>query len=320
VFALAGALIAPNAFAQATPNPPERMTYQGFLTDGSGVPLGDASPKNYDVIFRIYDSESGDGLIWAEQQTVTVDQGYFSVLLGEGASAGSDPRPNLSTVFAGVDASDRFVGITVKGIGAGNSNVNILPRLRLMASPYSFLAKGARSLVSPNGAELVTAANGELTISGDVKADNISGNGAGLTGFGPGQIPNLDASKVNSGTLSSDRIPLLPANKIPNLDASKITAGTLSDNRLSSTVARENEANTFTSKQTFRGDVKMGPSNAEVHATGGRKGFALFAEQSTQRKSGRWLRVHLQWRDILHTDHYFFHAVQWHTHSYSVSD
>jgi hypothetical protein len=42
---------------RADGNPPDRMTYQGFVTDASAVPLGNVAPKNYDVIFRIYNHE-----------------------------------------------------------------------------------------------------------------------------------------------------------------------------------------------------------------------------------------------------------------------
>ena len=86
--ALAFAASGPSALAQATPKPPERMTYQGFLVDGTGTALGNTAPKNYDVIFRIYDDQSAGTLRWSEQQTVTIDKGYFSVLLGEGAAVG----------------------------------------------------------------------------------------------------------------------------------------------------------------------------------------------------------------------------------------
>ena len=65
----------------ADANPPERMTYQGFLVDGNGAALGNSAPANYDVVFRIYNAKSGGTPIWSEQQTVTVDKGYFSVLL-----------------------------------------------------------------------------------------------------------------------------------------------------------------------------------------------------------------------------------------------
>lgn len=51
LFRLAFALLllmaaAPHAaMAQATPTPPERMSYQGFVTDGNGVALGTNTRK-----------------------------------------------------------------------------------------------------------------------------------------------------------------------------------------------------------------------------------------------------------------------------------
>ena len=74
VFALAQANVARAADA----NPPEQMTYQGYLVDQDGNPLGDPAPENYDMVFRIYNVKQAGGtenLLWAEQQTVTVDMG-----------------------------------------------------------------------------------------------------------------------------------------------------------------------------------------------------------------------------------------------------
>ena len=45
-------------------------------------------------------------------------------------------------------------------------------------------------------------------------------------------ITSLDGSKINTGTISADRLPVLPTNKIPNIDASKITSGTIDISRL----------------------------------------------------------------------------------------
>ena len=177
------ALIPAKALAQATPNPPSRLTYQGFLVGSDGVALGNTAPKNYDVIFTLFNSEAASGpanILWGEQQTVTVDKGYFNVLLGEGAAVAGLTHGDLSDLFKGTDASDRFVGITVKGIGANGANVDITPRLRLLSSPYSLLAKNALKLVSNTGVELisgtdnsVTATN--LTVLGTITAPNLGG-------------------------------------------------------------------------------------------------------------------------------------------------
>ena len=138
----------PNNGRAADANPPERMTYQGYLVDGNGDPLGNSAPSNYDVIFRIYDAKQGGAKLWTEQQTVTVDKGYFSALLGEGTSFNNEPNGNLSSVFGGLSISDRFIGITVDMNG---SSLEIAPRLRLLSSPYSFTATQARRLTDSAG-------------------------------------------------------------------------------------------------------------------------------------------------------------------------
>ncbi|MDB4342090.1 hypothetical protein OAA59_02650, partial [bacterium] len=131
----------------ADANPPEWMTYQGYLVDGNGAALGNSVPANYDIVFRIYDVKQGGVALWAEQQTVTVDKGYFSVLLGEGATtATGEPKDKLSEAFKGADISDRFIGITVGGLSGSGVDVEIAPRLRLVTSPFAFTATQATRL------------------------------------------------------------------------------------------------------------------------------------------------------------------------------
>lgn len=199
------------AFGQATPTPPERMTYQGFLVGADGVALGNTSPKNYDVIFTIYPAQSGGAALWSEQQTVTVDKGYFSVLLGEGSANGV--RPNLSTIFLGATASDRYVATTVKGIGAGGANVDILPRLRLLTSPYSFLAQQAVKLVQTTGPDLLTSSGNVMTLNGSLDVtsgqsielgSNVAGkqSDAGRIGYA---LFSTGLDIVGAGTLGNNR-------------------------------------------------------------------------------------------------------------------
>ncbi|MGA4577226.1 tail fiber domain-containing protein [Limisphaera sp. VF-2] len=265
--------LVPSARA-ADARPPDLMTYQGFLVDANGVPLASNNPANYPVIFRIYDQATGGNRLWSEQQIVTIDKGNFSVLLGEGTEVPGESRPPLSQVFGGVDASDRYLGITVTISGAPTE---ILPRLRLLPAPYAYLARHANALVNNNGQPLVAAGTGDnLVVAGSLTANQFSGNGAGLT--------DLDASKITSGTLNVARIPGLDTSKIttgtlhpdriPGLDAAKITSGTLADARLGANLARRDQANIFIFDNQIYGNLWMG-SLGNAPTTGAGYGRAV---------------------------------------------
>ena len=222
--AMAGAFLAMahGTMAQATPRPPERMTYQGFLTGADGVALGNSAPKAYDVLFRIYDSEGSNTPLWGEQQTVTVDKGYFSVLLGEGAPVSGAPNAgvSLSSLFNGATASDRYVGFTVKGIGANGSDVDILPRVRFMSSAYAFLASrsilanAAVKLVQDNatGADLLSGTGSQLTLNGNL---GVTGGNVLEFGYGVSGKPG-DNGKIGYGTFSGDSLDIVGAGSTVN--------------------------------------------------------------------------------------------------------
>jgi len=142
------------------------MTYQAFVTDDSNQPLAPAAPANYEVIFRIYDSATGDTVIWSEKQTVSIFQGNFSVLLGNGQVVGAEPRPeDLGAIFT---AKERYMGITV------GENAEFSPRQRILPNAYAYRAKVAESVggvISLDGTS--TSLSGALNVSG---AGNIDGN------------------------------------------------------------------------------------------------------------------------------------------------
>lgn len=139
--------------------PPGKVAFQGFLTDLNGNALGSVTPVNKTVVFRIYDASANGTIKWGASQVVTIDKGHFSVLLGEGSADGGNPfSADLSSVFAGADASDRYMEMVVEG-------VSITPRIQFLPAPYALLAKAATQLNDPTtGAALVANANGNVGI------------------------------------------------------------------------------------------------------------------------------------------------------------
>jgi hypothetical protein len=184
LLALACVLHGLTALAQT----PQYMTYQGYLTDQNGAALGTNGPQNYDIVFRIWNQPTGGTTpLYGELQTVTVANGYFSVLLGQGTAyvsgGNTDPRPPLSTVFTtnNLTSTSRYVEMTVKGLNNG-ADVTILPRLQLVTTPYAFVAASANALVSPTtGNTLVSSSGTNVTIAGSIAASSITANSVTAT-------------------------------------------------------------------------------------------------------------------------------------------
>ena len=59
LFAALALLGLPNHAAAQSASPPERMSYQGFLADANGNPLGSTEPANYRAVFSIWPTSSG---------------------------------------------------------------------------------------------------------------------------------------------------------------------------------------------------------------------------------------------------------------------
>jgi len=218
----AAALLAmgPATAQAANGSPPERISYQGYLVDANGNQLGNTNtgPKNYDVVFRIYNDQTLSSVgnrLWSEQQTVTVDKGYFSVMLGEGSTYQGEARPALSSLFTNaVDASDRYVEITVKGIGASGADSTLLPRMRLLSSPYAYLAKYAlsASTLANAGFNVVSMTRTNVGINNASPASALDVNGT-ITGSGL----NVQGAATVTGTAS-----------LGTVSASSLTAGNIS--------------------------------------------------------------------------------------------
>ena len=112
---------------------PQMMSYQGRLTDASGVPVSDG---NYTVAFRLYTEQAGGNPFWTETQSVTTRDGLFSVLLGSVTPIGTVPATGAA-----------YLGMSVE------NSTEMAPRLRI-AGTYSSPGKQAgTSFVPPGGTD-----------------------------------------------------------------------------------------------------------------------------------------------------------------------
>ncbi|MDB6079224.1 MAG: hypothetical protein JWO82_2971, partial [Akkermansiaceae bacterium] len=147
---------------------PPFINYQGKVTDSNGVGLGTGTPVNRKVIFRIFDAATGGNRLWSEQHTVTISNGEFSVLLGNGIdavynSATETPTKTntpLDTVFT-TSGILRYVEILVDN---GDNTINtsdapIAPRQQITSTAYSFRARSADTIASGTDLQLNGSAN-----------------------------------------------------------------------------------------------------------------------------------------------------------------
>jgi len=197
--AILGVAAATRSLAQSA-TPAELMSYQGYLVDANGAPLANSNPVNYTIVFRVYATSSGGSSLWSESQTVTVDKGSFAVVLGEGVQEGSEPRPALSSLFASTSASDRYIGITVKGLSGGDPE--IMPRLRLLPSPYAFLARSANGLVAADGTSFMVPDAGRLRLSQAIQSTGGNARGASAVDLQVSRQP-AQPTQVASGRAST---------------------------------------------------------------------------------------------------------------------
>lgn len=150
--ALAAALLATLALftAPVFANVPGLLSYQGHVTDVSGNPIGNSSPVNRTVTFKLYTASTGGAPVYAESQTVTLSGGDFSVLIGNGTGVAGLPGPaapantpyvTLSNLFSG----NLYLGITVDD-GTNAADPEITPRQQIVSAAYAFRAKVADAL------------------------------------------------------------------------------------------------------------------------------------------------------------------------------
>ncbi len=205
---LATLLLLPGLVHSQSSQVPNRLSYQGLVTDIGGVPLGDTTPENHEVIFRLWDGPTAAGaanLVYSEKQVVTIANGEFSVLIGAGAdvSGEEDKGPGTVNVSDAFDGSQRFLGVTVAAAaapgGITGSDLEITPRQQLVSTAFSFRAKEAESVIN-DSVGTSSIADGAITL---LKMGSESVNGTSIV---DNSITTVDLANgaVSASKLASD--------------------------------------------------------------------------------------------------------------------
>lgn len=139
--------------------PPHLVSYQGHLLDSTGAPLTGTTT----ITFALYSTSLDNTPFWTETQTVAMDNGLFSVLLGSVTPL--DPAD-----FTGGQA---WLGVQPAG------SAELLPRHRISSVPYALYAGNADPAVVQ---ARVTGSCGYGYALKSINADGtVSCNNVGIT-------------------------------------------------------------------------------------------------------------------------------------------
>jgi hypothetical protein len=261
------ALLISQLFSQV----PQKMSYQGVLTDTDGNLVADGV---YTMNFRMYTVAEGGKALWIEEQKVQITNGIFNVNLGE--------INQLDEKFE----RPYWLGISVNGAA------EMTPRIELTSSAYSMNARSV-SDSSVTASKIAKGAVGldKMDTEGAIKGDIITFNGVevdwqqpvegGIGGSGTDSyIPrfsgandlansNIQYARDHGGNIGIGASPAGSDSKF--IVAQMMTKGVTSPTNLAS-FQTKTPLGTTTNQATIsrdgdayiRGSLKIGSSNIKI--------------------------------------------------------
>ncbi len=178
---------------------PQKINYQGYLTNSAGVPVSGTEQ----MVFSLYDVASGGSALWTETRMVTVTKGVYNVTFGEVTVLGLD----FSVPY--------YLGVQV------GTDPEMSPRIPLTSAGYAFRAQTVESVGSHthSGADITSgtvsepridplmARDSEVTTQVNAHAsrtDNPHSTTAAQVGAAPA-VHGHNATDITSGTLDNAR-------------------------------------------------------------------------------------------------------------------
>ena len=220
--ALALAAAAPAGWAQS--QVPTLISYSGKVVDASGNGL----TAQRTITFRIWDNATATASanrLYSEQQTVSISNGEFSVLIGAGSAVSGEPNAaGITTVADAFAGSTRFLGITVDD-GTAAADPEMSPRQQIVTTAFAFRAKVAESVAS--GA-ITNAMVANAAVASSQLAD------AAVSSTKLADLAVLGA-KIADSTITTTKIAdgaITAAKLAGSIDASKLADGSITTAKL----------------------------------------------------------------------------------------
>ena len=195
---------------------PGFISYQGRVVDASGANVGAGTPVNRTVIFRIWDNPSSTNaanLIYSEAQTVTVSEGEFSVLVGQGVANTTqtygyvETTKKLADIGLAFGGSTRYLGVSVAATATiATTDNEITPRQQIVSTAFAMRAKVAESVDSLAITSAMLANNSVTTTQlgeAAITTSKIATNAVTTTQIADGTIT---AAKIAAGTIATANI------------------------------------------------------------------------------------------------------------------
>lgn len=156
--------------------PPQTMSFQGFLTNASSVPVNGTVA----ITFRLYSVSSGGSALWTEAQpSVSVANGVYNVTLG-----------SVTPIGLPFDVP-YYLGVTV------GADAEMAPRLPLVSTGYSFRAAQADAAATATTATTAATATTATTAASATTAADVGGlTAAQLRRIALDNVPTANTSHI----------------------------------------------------------------------------------------------------------------------------
>ncbi len=168
---------------------PLLLTYQGRLLDPA---TGNPKPDSYyQMVFNLYDAETGGASLWTEEKLVTVSGGLFSTVLGD----------LVALPPAVFDGRALWLGVKVA------NDEEATPRQRISYVAYAIFARSADLLDGQHGSDFAAAVHthtGATIVDGSIAAADLADGSVTSAKIADGAVGNADLApnSVDGGKIA----------------------------------------------------------------------------------------------------------------------